>query len=64
MGKDETSGISTNNFESIQHLSALKTSIKINNTCIKYKGSVGLQAAFGTDKLSLTGEVRAGDVSE
>lgn len=64
MGEDETSGISTDSFESIHHLSTLTTSIKINSTCIKYEGSVGLQAVFGTDKLSLTGEVRAAGVSE
>jgi len=65
MGADETPGISAENLESIQHLSALKTAIKINSTCIKHEGSVGLQAAFGTDKLCLLimGEVSIGDIS-
>lgn len=41
MGEDETPGISAENFESIQHLSKLKTAIKINSTCIKHEGSGG-----------------------
>lgn len=32
MGKDEKPGISAGNFESIQHLSTLKTPIGINST--------------------------------
>lgn len=53
MGEDEASGISTDNFESIQHIPTLKTAININSTCINHEGSVGLQVAFGMDKLSL-----------
>lgn len=41
MGEDETPGISAENFESNQHLSNLKTAIKINSTCIKHEGSGG-----------------------